>query len=276
MIDIYKEIVNLKQNGGEGVLVTVVDKEGHTPSQVQTKMLVYSDGTRAGTVGGGALEYKAVQMADTVLKNGKGCLKKYLLSADNEIIDAEKTEMLCGGSTTLFYEYIGSGEKIFIFGAGHIGKALIYHLKNLNYYITVLDTREEFVQDIDGVQRRVSGELEDLFKEDVAEDSFIIIATHTHEMDYLILKGVYEAGWKPRYIGLIASARKASVIIKRVAESGVNDIDWDILYSPIGLDIGGSSPDDIAISVISEVQAMRYGKDGNKHLRKVSAALKNS
>jgi xanthine dehydrogenase accessory factor len=234
-------------------------------------MLVRPGGKRRGTVGGGVLEYAALKKAAQTLEEKKNCLKKYLLSPDNDIIDGEQTGMLCGGSITLFYEYIGSGARIYIFGAGHIGKALVYHLKRLDYYITLLDNRDGMVEAIDNVQRRMTVNYNRAFEgEEVPANSFFIIAAHSHALDYVILKRIYEAGWSPKYIGLIASKRKSPLMIQQLSEELGNDINLDILYSPIGLDIGGQSPDEIAISIISELQAIRYGKEGHKHMRKNS------
>jgi xanthine dehydrogenase accessory factor len=269
VIEIYEEILKIKKDGEVGILVTVVEKDGHGPAIVGTKMLVLPDGKRKGTVGGGALEYAAVKEASHILKDKKNYSKKYLLSPDNDIIEGQQTGMLCGGSITLFYEYIGSGARLYIFGAGHIGKALVYHLKYLDYYITLMDNRSDMVETINGVQRRVTVNYETALEgDDIPANSFFIIATHSHALDYVILKRIYEANWNPKYIGLIASKRKSPLMIQQLSEELGKDINLDILYTPVGLDIGGQSPDEIAISVISELQAIRYGKKGHKHMRK--------
>lgn len=275
MSDIYEEIVNLKRVGNEGVLVTVVEKEGHGPAGVGGKMLVLPDGTKKGTVGGGALEHAAARLAAQLLDDKKNCMKKYLLGPENEILDGEKTGMMCGGAVTLFYEYIGSGERLYIFGAGHIGKALVYHLKNLNYYITLLDNREGMVEGAESagsagsVQCRITSTYDTVMEgKDVPPGGFFIIATHSHALDYVVLKRIYKAGWDPKYIGLIASKKKSPALIQRLKDELGNDIDLDNLYSPVGLDIGGQNPDEIAISIISELQAVRYDKQGHKHMRK--------
>jgi xanthine dehydrogenase accessory factor len=269
VIGVYEEILKIKKDGEVGVLVTVVEKDGHGPAIVGTKMLVRPGGKRKGTVGGGALEYAALKKAAQILEDKKNCLKKYLLSPDNDIIDGEQTGMLCGGSITLFYEYIGSGARLYIFGAGHIGKALVYHLKSLNFYITLIDNRDGMVETIDHAQRRMTVNYKTALEgEEVPANSFFIIATHSHALDYVILKRIYEANWSPKYIGLIASKRKSPLIIQQLLEELEKDINLDILYTPIGLDIGGQSPDEIAISIISELQAIRYDKGGHKHMKK--------
>jgi xanthine dehydrogenase accessory factor len=267
MPDIYEEILRIRQKGEEGVLITVVAKEGHGPAGMGTKMLVLPDGRREGTVGGGALEYAAVKKASQCLKDKKNFMKKYSLSPDNDVIDCEQTGMICGGAVTLFYEYIGSGARLYLFGAGHIGKALVYHLKNLNYYITLIDDREGNVETIDGAHSRITVNYETALKdEEVPPGSYFIIASHSHAFDYLILKRIYEARWDPKYIGLVASHSKGEVMIQQLTKDLGPDIDLSILYTPVGLDIGGENPDEIAISIISELQAIRYNKPGQKHL----------
>jgi xanthine dehydrogenase accessory factor len=266
--EIYEALLEIKANGEEGVLVTAVEKEGHGPAVIGTKMVVTSEGKRIGTVGGGALEYAAIKRSAQTIKEKQGGLRKYKLTQDNEIIDGEATGMMCGGSVTLFYEYIGFGEKLYIFGAGHIGKALANHLKNLNYYITVMDSRAGLVEEIPDVQQRLTQNYEKALEGvKVAAHGFFLIASHSHALDYVILKRIYESQWNPRYVGLIASKRKAPAMVERLKEELGPDIDRDILYTPVGLEIGGQNPDEIAISIIAELQAVRYGKKGNKHMR---------
>ena len=272
MNDIYEDILKLKTSGGSGVLITVVEKEGHGPAAVGTKMLVMADGSRKGTVGGGALEYTAVKRAETVQQEGKGGLIKYLLSPDNQVVegeDIEKTGMVCGGSTTLFYEAVGSGAKLFLLGAGHVGQALAYHLRHLNYYITAIDSRNGLVEQMEGVQRRFTvGNYEQALDQcDVPQGSFFIVATHSHALDYMVLKKLYETNLSPKYIGLIASIKKAPLMKKRLQEELGPALDFSALYSPMGLHIGGTLPHEIAISVIAELQAVRYSKTGHVHMK---------
>ena len=91
MINIYEEIVKFKKSGGDAVLVTVVNKEGHGPSQIGGKLLVFPDGRRIGTVGGGALEKAALIKANQIFSSKNSILVKYNLSDDNEIMDESQT-----------------------------------------------------------------------------------------------------------------------------------------------------------------------------------------
>ena len=103
-------------------------------------------------------------------------------------------------------------------------------------------------------------------QEIIPADSYVIIAGFNHEEDYEILKALYEAQWKPRYIGLLASRNKGRVIVDKLKKELGPDIDLGILYSPVGLELGGESPGEIAISILSEIQALRHQKNSNKHL----------
>lgn len=268
MTDVYEEILRIKQEGKDGVLVTVVAKDGHGPAAVGTKLLAMADGRKVGTVGGGALEYAALSKASQVLNDKRDRLKKYSLSPDNDLLDGEQTGMLCGGSVTLFYEYIGSGVRLYIFGAGHIGQAIVRHISQLNYYITIIDNREGMADIVTAAQRRITANYKSVIKdEQIPGDSFFLIATHSHSLDYQILKRLYEEDLDPKYIGLIASRRKTPTLLERLREDLGAGINLDVLYSPIGLDIGGRSPDEIAISIIAELQAVRYNKKDHKHMK---------
>jgi xanthine dehydrogenase accessory factor len=265
--EVYEELLKLKANGESGVLITVVEKEGHGPTVVGTKMVMTRAGQKRGTIGGGALEFAATKHASTLMESQTSGLKKYLLSPDNEVIDGEPTGMLCGGAITLFFEYIGSGAKLYLFGAGHIGKALVYHLKHLDYYITLLDNRQGMVETIADVQRRLTTSYENALQDEaVPPHSYFLIASHSHQLDYVILKRIVKAQWSPQYIGMVASKRKTPLMIQRLKEEVGADVNLEALYSPVGLDIGGQSPYEIAISVIAELQVLRYHKEGHKHM----------
>ena len=97
--------------------------------------------------------------------------------------------------------------------------------------------------------------------------AYAVIATHSHELDFQILKAILEAGNKPAYIGVIASAKKSAAMVARLKEELASTPDLGNLYMPVGLDIGGQSPDEIAFSILAEIQAHRHGKEGHKHMR---------
>lgn len=267
MIDIYDEIYNLKQRCEEGVVVTVVQRKGHGPANVGKKLLVYANGEKKGTVGGGELEYLAIEKAKEILKTKKNFIQSYDFTGKNPSEDTISIDMICGGLVTLYFEYIPVNPKIYILGAGHVGKCLADVLINSDYRTVVIDDREEIAKAIGNDHEIVVGNYEEKIQElDIPEGSYIVITGYTHSIDYRILKSIYEKDCKPKYVGMLASKNKAGIMVDKLKKELDRELDLSVLHAPIGLDIGGDTPEEIAISILSEIQAIRYGIDGNKHM----------
>jgi len=149
-MDIYDEIIKMKQTHEPCMTVTVVEKSGDGPVEVGKKMLVGGSGKLVGTVGGGALEHRAIETCKDLLKARKSHLEKYLLKEGEIIGQATTLPMTCGGIITLFYEYIGHGAHIYLFGAGHVSQALCQVLKTMNFYVTVIDDRKDVMDQFVG------------------------------------------------------------------------------------------------------------------------------
>jgi len=268
-MDIYKAIIDLQDKGNTGVLITVVNKKGHGPQIPGAKLLLCENGSRIGTIGGGTLEHVAIDEASSLMLNKKSVLKNYILGENDDIVDGIETGMICGGNITLFYEYLGAKDSVLIFGAGHVGKALEYYLKPLNYSITIIDTREEVLNEITHSHKILLTDYNKSSLQNIPlNNSFIVITTHSHELDYSVLKNIFESECNPIYVGMIASKKKTEKMLNRLHSDLHSDIDLSKLYTPIGLKLGGSSPDEIALSIASEIQVIKYSQEGNKHASK--------
>lgn len=253
MYEFYDNILKLINEGKRFVLVKVVEKKGTAPTDVGSSMIVLDDGSIIGTIGGGNLEYEAIKEAKNRFMTLKNGLKEYNL---------DDIDMLCGGSVMLFFEVFKGSLNVFIFGLGHIGYALLYHLKDLNYNVKLIDKRESEFKDY----IKLKNYSDFINSENIKEDDFIIIATYSHEEDYNVLYEIYKNKIKSRYIGVVASRRKIG-IFKEKLKKEFGNINFENLYSPAGLDIGGKSPSEVAISIIAEMQTIKYGKDKVTHLR---------
>jgi xanthine dehydrogenase accessory factor len=268
LINVFEKTVELQNAGRDGVLVTVVEKEGSGPLPPGAKLLVYRDGRTVGTVGGGALELLATQTALKVQREQKSLLKRYALSEQNEIVEGEPTGMLCGGRVALFYEYLPANPRVYLFGGGHVGQGLVRHLRDLDFHVTLIDSRAGINEAGLEVDRVLIADYDRaLSEEEVPEGGFFVIATHSHRFDYTLLRRVLTSGWKPRYVGVIASKKKASGFLRDLKAELGSDANLGTLYMPIGLDTGGSSAAEIAVSIAAEIQAVRYGRCGVPHLR---------
>ena len=261
-MNIYEKILELNDNGVPGVLVSVSQKEGHGPQVSGAKMLVTQNKKYFGTIGGGELEFIARKEAEKIFDTCKNMHKKYILNENDKVVNAVKTNMVCGGAITLFYEFIGFAPKVFIFGAGHIGQALVQYLKPLGYNLTLFDSREEYQNTAGDVPVHIIDDYDKYLSEnDLPDDSYVMIMTHSHQIDYAVLKKIYESQHNLKYIGLIASKRKVKLMMEKLQEDLSNTPNLGILYTPIGLSIGGTTPHEIALSIAAEVQSVKYDKN---------------
>ncbi len=267
-MNIYSEISKHMDSGTACILATVVGKSGEGPVEVGKKMIVGSDGIAKGTVGGGALEFYARERCKELLADRKNLLEKYLLNEGEVIKDAKTLPMVCGGEVSIFYEYIGPDACIYIFGGGHVGQATVNVLKTMNFHITVIDERKAVYNAFKGADRKVNMSFTEFIEsEGIEEGSFIIVCTPSHKHDYNVIYKVIELGLKPQYIGMLCSPSKLNDFLSRIYKKFGKNADLSNLYSPIGLDIGGGSPEEIAISIVSEILVVNNGKTGHKHMR---------
>jgi xanthine dehydrogenase accessory factor len=131
-----------------------------------------------------------------------------------------------------------------------------------------VDPRAELIAQSEGANRLITADYTTAFQDEPPPaGGYYVIATPGHAMDYEVLKRLYAASWSPRYVGLVASRAKVSVFVQRLREELGRDLDLRTLYAPVGLDLGGSTPEEIAISISAEILALRHDKAGHKHLR---------
>lgn len=272
MEDIYQRINEYRQKGKDLILVTVTEKEGMGPADVGKKMLVTEDGEAFGTVGGGSIEYYAREKAKVIVKQRKSFSEKYILNNREVLVDdgEVKLDMACGGKATLFYEFVGPKAYVYIFGAGHCGAALAKVLKPLGFHLTIIDDRKVVIDALDDSAdiKVVSGFADYIEKNSLRENSYVVVCTPSHQNDYHVLNKILEKNIHLKYFGMLCSRKKIAEYLEMAYQQYGKDIDLKNLYSPIGLDIGGNSPEEIAISISGEILSVYYGKSElNSHLR---------
>ena len=260
MEDIYRKVAELQESNQEGVLVTVVDREGSSPALMGNKMLVYANGDLIGTVGGGNLEYLAVKKAKKVLQNGSNALEHYNLSGEDE--QGKSTGMACGGKVSLFFEAFVRRQEVCILGAGHIGKALVKLLEPLHVKLRIVDDRSDMLAAISGRAETIHMPFAEFIETtDFGNKPFFLIATYQHQHDSLILKKLFERNIETPYIGVVASMSTRKLLVEQLKNEMDEPPDLSSVFMPVGLDIGGTDdPWEIALSIVAEMQAVRYGK----------------
>ena len=272
MIDIYEKLSEIKKEGKDAVIVTVTQKEGMGPADVGKKMIVTEGNIAFGTVGGGTIEYYAREKCKEVLKSRQSFSEKYVLfDREVKVDDGEVViPMACGGRVTLFYEFVGPKQYVYIFGAGHCGAALARVLKPLGFYTTIIDERDYVINALDdSANVKVNeGFVEYIEKHGIPDDRYIVVCTPSHTNDYNVLNKILELKIKPKYFGMLCSKKKIQDYLEKSYEVYGKDIDLSNFYSPIGLITGGDSPEEVAISIAGEILSVFYGKeDINSHMR---------
>lgn len=270
MIDIYEKLIEYKQKHIDMVLVTAVEKEGEGPVEVGKKMLVVDEHTFFGTVGGGALEHYAIQKALMLIKKRSHLTEKYLLDKGKVFEHTKTLPMVCGGQVTLYYEFIGFRNRVYLFGGGHVGRALAQVLKPLQFYVIMIDERKPIVDAFVDAHEKHHMRFVDYLKEHgIKDDSLVVVVTPSHTSDYHVINQIIEQKLKPKYVGMMCSIEKLKDYLKETYQKFGHEIDLSRFYSPIGLNLGGGSPEEIAISIASELLAIEHGKLEIKHMREM-------
>ncbi|MDI6706581.1 MAG: XdhC/CoxI family protein [Bacillota bacterium] len=259
-MNIIEEILKAQKLKKHFAVVTIVETEGSTPRNENAKMLVFSDGRCQGTIGGGVLENQAIQEAQEAIKRRKSTLVKYRLHEG----EGESLPMKCGGNVQLFIEVFTPKPALVIVGAGHVGKALSEVAKMLNFEITIIDDREEWAD-----KDRFPGGTNVLVKKDMTKafdnieidvDTCIVIATRGHGYDKEALSAALKL--KASYIGMIGSNKKVRETFQQLINEGFDAELLKKVYSPIGLDLGAETPEEIAVSIMAEILKVRNNAKG--------------
>ena len=176
---------------------------------------------------------------------------------------AEGLGMLCGGKVKVFLETIEENSRLFVFGGGHIALSLVQFAKQLDYMVVVADNREEFSnkQRFPLADETRTGDYAHIVKAlEFREGDSVVIVTHGHTHDEVVLKECLLKSPLPGYIGMIGSKGKIAATFSHLKEQGVPASLLERVRSPIGLDLGGRTPAEIALSIVAEIVANKYGK----------------
>ena len=234
-------------DGGEPVsLATVVNSPGN-PNLLGAKLLLRADGMVSGTLGSETLDETALEVARRIAEIGN----------TESISTDEGTEVFVEGFTT--------PPTLVMVGGGHVGKATADLANQLGYRVYIVDDRPEFSNE----QRFPYAEDTIVIPYDQWSDqlsinvnSFVVVATRGHRYDDMALESALRT--RARYIGLLGSRRKTLMIYRRLLEQGVTRERIGEVYAPIGLNIGALTPEEIAVSIMSEIIMVRRGGDGGK------------
>jgi xanthine dehydrogenase accessory factor len=256
MENLFEALANAKKAGIPSALAIVIRTEGSVPRKPGAKMIIFGDGKIAGTLGGGDLENRVIEQALESINEGTPRIASFTLD-----MEKGKLDMMCGGTVEVYIEPVLPSEKLIIFGAGHITKALAPMMAKIGFLVSVVDDSPDFVKkdyfpDIEDVH------IEDMevFAGSVSSESktYIIVLSRGFSRDKAILRQLLKKEF--RYIGMIGSQRKIENMIMELKREGIPEEVFSMLKSPVGLDIGAETPEEIAISIAGEILAIKKGK----------------
>ncbi len=231
------------------ILATVIDIKGASPAKVGAQIVLFSDGMTVGTVGGGKLESSILADAQAAHEAGQPRLAHYALTEEGQ----DSISTLCGGEVTVFIQPYLPPAQLIIVGGGHIGRPLKIMGELAGFDVILVDV----------VPGRA--DIPELEAVHLTTDSFIVLITTDHVSDKAALRQVITS--PACYIGMIGSRHKCKTILERLRNDGVSEELLGRVYAPIGLDLGGPAPEEIAVAILAEVIAVRWGGKGSSRSR---------
>ena len=236
-------------------LVTVTACEGSAPREPGAKMLVFPDGKLEGTIGGGRLEAESALAAVEALKEGRSRSISFELAP-------KALGMYCGGKVTLFIDVHVQALKLVILGGGHVGEKTAELAAFLGLPHAVVDDRPEFAAAARFPKAReiVVGQPDGALKQlSVDQDTAVVIVTRCHGFDLRCLTAALQT--PAFYVGMIGSREKTRRLFDLVRRRGL-DPEQARVYAPIGLDLGGRTPSEIALAILSEILMLKNAASG--------------
>jgi len=257
-MSVFKALAELEEKGQGGTLCTILSSQGSTPRHSGSRMLVYPDGRIIGTVGGGELENRVIQEAIEAYRQRTS--KRLVYSMVNP---SEGDPGVCGGTVEVYVEPILPKGRLLIIGGGHVGRAVAHLGKWLGFRIAISDDRVEFCnpENIPDADEFYPVPIRDIpTKTTIGPETFLILVTRGVSVDVEGIPALLkcDAG----YFGIIGSKKRWLTTVKALREQGVDPVLLGKIRSPIGLDIGAETPEEIAVSILAEVLMIKNQASG--------------
>ena len=255
MKDVLEAALRAEESGSPAALVTVIATEGSTPQKAGAKMLVYPDGRIVGTIGGGCVEAEMTWRARQSIEARRPQLASYDLTPDQ----AGEDGLVCGGRMQVFIEPIEGTPTLCLFGAGHVAQPLARMAKAAGFRVQVADDRIKFAnrERFPDVDLLVVEEFTSAASQmTLGPNTYAVVVTRGHKGDTEALRAVVGKGL--RFVGLLGSRPKLVHLVSALEESGVPAQDLAEIHCPLGIEIGAVSPEEIAVSVLAQLIAVRH------------------
>lgn len=251
-LEVLYKALKASQKGQSYAFATITETTlKGTPRKTGAKMIVFNDGTSFGTIGGGRNEKAAIAECLKAIKKQKPAAVTYNYFG-------REGESVCGGQMKVFIEPFAAKDHLIICGAGHIALPLSAIAKILGFGVTIIDNRRELANKkrFPHVDKIVVGKhADELIKVPIKSNTLVTIVTQGNEYDFECLKAVIKS--PASYIGVISSKPKRAKFFSRLKNAGIEEKYCKRVHIPMGLDIGGQTPEEIAVSIMAEIVAVK-------------------
>jgi xanthine dehydrogenase accessory factor len=250
-------------------MATIVHTNGSIPSYESSRMLVREDGSIAGTIGGGCVEAEVWAAAKEVMQTEAP--RKMVFNLNHEA--KYDNGLICGGTLEIFVEPILPQPMLYLFGGGHVSMAVAKAAAGAGFGVGVVDDRDAFAnKDRFPMAQEIFTTYEDAFtKLRPNASSYLVIVTRGHKEDMRVLSWAVRT--PARYVGMIGSKRKVISVYKALEQEGYRPEEFDRVFAPMGLEIGALSPEEIAISIVAELIAVRRNATSLGHKKILQAEV---
>lgn len=249
MNDILCRQVELEHAGARYAIATIVQARG-TTSRSYGKMLISRDGSSVGTVGGGAVELQVKTDALQCMDLGKNRFSTYAVG-QQETEDGPE----CSGRLDILIEVYAPGPLLVVCGGGHVGTCVLRMAALSGFQTLLFDDRDSSViaPAVEAADSFVPVEdfHSDICAAALPEGAFFVICGHSHRQDGDALKAALTKN--AAYVGMLGSKKKIGELFSRLRQAGVSRELLDTVYTPIGLDLGGETPEEIAVGILAEI-----------------------
>ena len=252
--------------GGATVAVATVMRAGErSEAPAGAKLLVRGDGSTLGTLDGGALDEAVREAALEQLQTVPRVAVQVLWANQADGATVERRSQASEGDTQVVVEAFEAPAKLVIVGGGHIGLALAQIGEIVGFEVSVLDDREEFAnaERFPMAEHTYAGDLA-AGLDAIALDgsSYVVLVSRGHKQDEEALR--HSVGRGAAYVGMIGSRRRTHTVLEHLLDKGFDRDELEAVHTPIGIDIGAETPEEIALSILAEITLERRGGGGGR------------
>ncbi len=246
MTSLYPKLLSWVDNNQRVALLTVIESGRSEGLSVGAKLVVSESGQVLLGEVPGALREAVVAFAMERLQQGAAASKALEVGRERLVI---------------YGEPVAAEPEVFLFGGGHCGRAIAHAAALAGFQVVVVEDRPEFARPEDfpeGTQFRVGAWHEGVAQLAFHPNAYLVIVTRAHAFDSDLLLQLID---KPsKYLGMIGSRKKVETVFNRLREHEISQERIARVHAPIGIDIGAQTPGEIAISIVAEMIAVKYGK----------------